>query len=323
MTLKEVEVLWDEQGWFQWDAEREGRIHAAYTQWLQGERKRLAHCDDTSWSDSGRPVDDCETTTLGRLLMNETVGGRADNDHTGSSQAKPARPPTSLSTSQGAWRSGSWWQPSLLAADTAADTITFSRAGITVATLRTGVRVAAGRGGRTWIEPPACCSTAVPELASPAPVHRVESPTMPSLGTQFGPRVAGTATEISLLDLIPAEPPPIPPEKAVEMAAALLGGGFTSKARPEPAPVPEKPKSPYLTLQEAADYSRRARGTISNAISAGDLAKKAGSYMVLISPAELERWMNTKRPTRKQAEAAKRKQAEAARKPAKKKVNER
>ena len=123
---------------------------------------------------------------------------------------------------------------------------------------------------------------------------------MPSLGTQFGPRVAGRATTLSLADLMQAPP--------VQAATET---------------VPPAVKSKYLNLQEAADRARCARGTISNAISAGSLKKKAGSYKVLIEPAELDRWLDTKRPTRRQAEGAKRKQAVGARrKPPKKKTTD-
>ncbi len=179
-----------------------------------------------------------------------------------------------------------------------ADLITFPRAGVTVVTLRGGVRLAIGRSGGLRVEPSDCRPTPPPEPAPAAPVtHRSGALSMPSLGTQFGPRVAGRATTLSLADLMP------PP---------------TAQTATETAPPAGKSK--YLTLQEAADRARRARGTISNAISAGSLKKKAGSYKVLIEPAELDRWLDTKRPTRRQAEAAKRKQAEAAkRKPSKKK----
>ena len=96
--------------------------------------------------------------------------------------------------------------------------------------------------------------------------------------------------------------------------------------RPKPkrrrtVPADDSPRD-YLTSEEAADRARFAVGTIYNAIYTGDLKKMEGSRHVRIKPAELDRWLSTRRPTRKEAQAAKRKQTDAAaRKAAKKKSN--
>ena len=112
---------------------------------------------------------------------------------------------------------------------------------------------------------------------------------MPSLGTQFGPRVAGQATTTSLLDLIPSEPPPIPLEKAAEVACALFEGFFTGEARPEPAPAQAKPACPDLSARDAAVYLGWAYGTFRNkAKKAGIKKLRNGRYSIKA----LDHWKN-------------------------------
>jgi hypothetical protein len=173
---------------------------------------------------------------------------------------------------------------------------------------------------------------------------------MPSLGTGFGSSVPHACQRTASGDFVPpgirleplalsesedaayfarwANEPALAglrpgSEAYMKAIGRLVMSGRSVNSAPSPAAEPAtanrlaatKPKeSAYLTVGEAADRARRAVGTIYNAISAGNLNKKLGSYLVLIAPAELERWLSTKRPTRKQAEAAKQKQADAVKK---------
>jgi hypothetical protein len=81
----------------------------------------------------------------------------------------------------------------------------FRNAGVTVPELP-GVRpVAFGRSGSIQVPAADCRPTAPPEPAPAAPVARqLEARSVPSLGTQFGARVTGQATTLSLADLATA-----------------------------------------------------------------------------------------------------------------------
>ena len=122
----------------------------------------------------------------------------------------------------------------------------------------------------------------------------------------------------------PAPAPEMTFAETVELGRRLrekVGRQHPAEPLTVAAPAPTSARD-YLTVEEAADRARFKIGTIYNAIYMGTLKKMAGSHQVRIKPAELDRWLAEKRPTRKEAQAAKRKQTDAAaRKAAKKKSN--
>jgi excisionase family DNA binding protein len=57
--------------------------------------------------------------------------------------------------------------------------------------------------------------------------------------------------------------------------------------------------SPYLTIEEAADYTRLKEGTLYNAVYRGRLKKQPGSRKVLFTRADLDRLLTTKSKARR------------------------
>lgn len=57
--------------------------------------------------------------------------------------------------------------------------------------------------------------------------------------------------------------------------------------------------SPYLTITEAADYTRLAVGTLYNAVHRGRLRKQPGSRKVLFTRDELDRFVGVKPRSRR------------------------
>ena len=135
---------------------------------------------------------------------------------------------------------------------TASDITVFPRAGVTVVELPGVGPVAFGRSGTIQVPPAGCRSTAPPEPAPAAPVAgQMESLPMPSLGTAFGPRVAGQATTHSLADLASAS-------------------AHAAEPPPKSAPSPVNSTSEFVELEEACTLSGRRPRTIRNLLYAKD-----------------------------------------------------
>ncbi len=162
-------------------------------------------------------------------------------------------------------------------------------------------RLAFGRSGGIWADPSDCRPTVPPEPAPPPVARQLGALSMPSLGTQFGARVVGQATTLSLADFAPppahaAEPPPIRPDQVSEIARAIFEGFFKNGGLlTETAPTVPLAELKFLDLDQAATYSRLKQGTISNLISAGLITKEPGSGRVVIRREVIDTYLATKR----------------------------
>lgn len=75
----------------------------------------------------------------------------------------------------------------------------------------------------------------------------------------------------------------------------------TTPAPPAPTPEVTPPAVPedYFDLAGAARYTKLARGTISNAISSGEIKKEPGSRKVIIKREVLDNYLATRKKKRK------------------------
>jgi|GEM_PF-3763437 len=125
---------------------------------------------------------------------------------------------------------------------------------------------------------------------------------MPSLGTGFGKKVEVAnfrttggdvvAKQFRLAETesaLAAEPPVAP---AIPLGKYARFGELPFPAEPPVAPAIPLASRDYMNLHQAAEYTGLAEGTISNAISAGKIAKKAGSRKVIIERKELDRYLD-------------------------------